>query len=83
MAPADAVQAVSESEAPAAGLAPDVDAILAKALHKVGTRRYRSAEELAKDIRRYLGGYAVLAAPDSSVYRLRRFVGPSQVSHRS
>ena len=79
MAPADAVHAVSEREAPAAGIAADVDAILAKALHKDGTRRYRSAEELAKDIRRYLGGYAVQAAPDSSVYLLRRFVGRNKL----
>ncbi len=52
----------------------DVERIVAKAMHKEAARRYGSAQELADDIRRYLEGRPVLAHPDSTAYRVGKFV---------
>ncbi|MHC4140452.1 MAG: tetratricopeptide repeat protein, partial [Planctomycetota bacterium] len=52
----------------------DLDWIIMRCLEKDRTRRYETANGLAMDIRRYLGGEAVLAAPPSAAYRLRKFV---------
>jgi tetratricopeptide (TPR) repeat protein len=61
-------------------LADDVNAILKKALHVDPQRRYRSVEEFAADINRFLEGRAVLAAPDSWRYRARKFLRRNWVS---
>jgi tetratricopeptide (TPR) repeat protein/tRNA A-37 threonylcarbamoyl transferase component Bud32 len=45
-----------------------------KAMRKDRTRRYRSASELADDIRNYLNGVPLIAGPESTAYRLRKFV---------
>ena len=45
-----------------------------KAMRKDRTRRYRSASELADDIQNYLSGAPLIAAPESTVYRARKFV---------
>jgi len=45
-----------------------------KAMRKERTRRYRSASELADDIGNYLQGAALIAGPESTAYRLRKFV---------
>lgn len=42
------------------------------ALRKDRSRRYSSPIEMAQDIRRYLSGSALLAGPDSEVYRARK-----------
>ncbi len=55
-------------------LAGDLDTIVLKALKKVPAERYPTAQALAEDIRRYLSGHAVLARPDSTLYRTRKFV---------
>jgi len=52
----------------------ELDWIVMKALEKDRSRRYETANGLAMDIRRYLSGEAVVAAPPSAVYRLRKFV---------
>ena len=52
----------------------ELDWIVMKALEKDRSRRYETANGLAMDIRRYLAGEAVLAAPPSAVYRFRKFV---------
>ena len=44
-----------------------------KALEKDRTRRYETANGLARDIERYLEGAAVEAGPPSARYRLSRF----------
>ena len=52
----------------------DVDTIAMKALSKAPERRYRTAGELADDIRRYLAGFPVLARADTFAYRTGKFV---------
>jgi serine/threonine protein kinase len=64
----------SERRQRRAQLTPDVERIVAKAMHKESARRYGSAQELADDIQRYLAGQPVLAHPDSAGYRMRKFL---------
>ncbi|HUN81086.1 MAG TPA: serine/threonine-protein kinase [Phycisphaerae bacterium] len=52
----------------------DLDWIVMKCLEKDRTRRYETANGLAADIQRYLGGEAVVAAPPNRIYRMRKFV---------
>jgi len=52
----------------------ELDWIVMKALEKDRQRRYETANGLAMDIRRYLAGEAVVAAPPSAAYRFRKFV---------
>jgi serine/threonine protein kinase len=52
----------------------ELDWIVMKAMEKDRQRRYESASGLGDDVRRYLDGDAVLAAPPSAGYRARKFV---------
>ena len=52
----------------------DLDTIVLKALSKQPAQRYATADAFAQDIERYLGGEAVLAQPESTWYRARKFV---------
>jgi len=52
----------------------DLDWIVMKALEKDRGRRYETANGLAMDVQRYLSGEAVVAAPPSAAYRVRKFV---------
>jgi eukaryotic-like serine/threonine-protein kinase len=54
-------------------LAGDIDSILLKALHTDPQQRYRSADEFAADLRRWLEGKPVLAIAPSLAYRGRKF----------
>jgi len=45
-----------------------------KAMRKDPRDRYATAAELAEDVRNYLAGDALIAAPDSWRYRVRKFV---------
>jgi WD40 repeat protein/tRNA A-37 threonylcarbamoyl transferase component Bud32 len=45
-----------------------------KAMRKDRCRRYKSASELADDIRNYLNGNPLIAGPETAVYRVRKFV---------
>ncbi len=71
---AKAVLSDAERKQRRAQLTPDVERIVAKAMHKESARRYGSASELADDIQRYLAGQPVLAHPDSRLYRVGKFV---------
>ncbi|TVQ30947.1 MAG: serine/threonine protein kinase [Wenzhouxiangella sp.] len=52
----------------------DLELVLLKALRPEPERRYPSAAALAADLRRWLDGEAVLAAGDSTRYRLKKFL---------
>ncbi len=52
----------------------DLDVIVMTALRKEPARRYRSAEQLGEDLRRYLDRLPVLARPDTVGYRCSKFV---------
>ncbi len=52
----------------------DLEWIPLKAMRKDRTERYRSAADLADDVRRYLKGEALEAGPEAASYRLRKFV---------
>ncbi len=52
----------------------DLDWIVMKALEKDRHRRYETANGLAMDIRQYLNGEAVLAAPPSTAYRFKKLI---------
>jgi tetratricopeptide (TPR) repeat protein len=52
----------------------ELDWIVMKAIEKDRARRYETASALAADVRRYLDGEPVLAAPPGVSYRLRKFV---------
>lgn len=52
----------------------EVETIVLKALSKVKDRRYQSAENLARDVERYLTGRAIEAKRDSGWYVLRKTV---------
>jgi len=45
-----------------------------KAMRKDRCRRYRSASELADDVRNYLNGLPLIAGPETAIYRVRKFV---------
>jgi eukaryotic-like serine/threonine-protein kinase len=75
----DSLSSVSRLRRTASGqlhrlLRGELDTIVMMLLHKEPDRRYNSAEQLAADIKRYLGGKPVSAYPDSWIYRTRKFV---------
>jgi len=51
----------------------DLDWIVMKSLEKDRSRRYATANGLARDIERYLSGEPVEAGPPGAAYRLRKF----------
>jgi WD40 repeat protein/tetratricopeptide (TPR) repeat protein len=51
----------------------ELDWIVMKALEKDRTRRYETANGLARDVQRYLADEPVEACPPSAAYRLRKF----------
>ncbi|MFN0135186.1 MAG: protein kinase domain-containing protein [Phycisphaerae bacterium] len=58
----------------------DVDTIVLKCLSKERERRYQSAGELARDVRRYLAGEPIEARRDSALYVLRRSIQQHRVA---
>ncbi len=51
----------------------DLDWIALKALEKDRSRRYATANALARDVQRYLSDEPVEAGPPTAIYRLRKF----------
>ena len=52
----------------------ELDWIVMKALEKDRARRYETANGLAMDVRRYLAGEPVVAAPPSATYQLQKML---------
>ena len=52
----------------------DLDSIVMKTLEKERDRRYRTAAELADDLKRYIHDEAVTARPPSIAYRVKKYV---------
>jgi eukaryotic-like serine/threonine-protein kinase len=57
----------------------DLDWIVMKTLEKDRTRRYETANGLARDLQRYLTNEPVVARPPSAAYRVRKFVRRNKV----
>jgi eukaryotic-like serine/threonine-protein kinase len=53
----------------------DLDLVVLTALHKDPKRRYQSPAALAEDLRRFREGRPILARPDTTGYRARKFIG--------
>jgi non-specific serine/threonine protein kinase/serine/threonine-protein kinase len=58
----------------------DLDLIVLKALRKEPERRYPTVEQFSDDLKRYLDGQPVLAAPDSRRYRTTKLLRRHQVA---
>ena len=58
----------------------EIEWVPMKAMRKDRGERYRSAMELADDVRNYLDGRALLAGPPSVAYRARKFVRRHRVA---
>jgi serine/threonine protein kinase/tetratricopeptide (TPR) repeat protein len=63
-----------ETERSTKALRGELDWIVMKCLEKERTRRYQTADGLARDIERYLSDQPVEACPPRTSYRLRKFV---------
>jgi non-specific serine/threonine protein kinase/serine/threonine-protein kinase len=57
----------------------ELDWIVMKCLEKDRARRYETANGLASDVRHFLSGEPVVAAPPSRLYRVRKFVRRNRV----
>jgi serine/threonine-protein kinase len=64
----------------AAALRGDLDNVVAKALKKLPSERYPSAEAMADDLRRHLEHRPVRARADSLSYRSRKFVARNRIA---
>lgn len=60
-------------------LAGDLDTIVLKAIKKDPAERYETADELMRELQRYLAGVPVHARPDSLAYRCAKFVARNRV----
>jgi eukaryotic-like serine/threonine-protein kinase len=77
--PAESVRWICEQEPRTPSVAnralgPDEDNILEMAMRKEADGRYRSVDQFAADIRRYLNNEPVLARPATAGYRLQKYV---------
>lgn len=63
-----------DERAAPAGLAPDLDAIIARALHVDTDHRYSTAQELRADLQRWLRDEPVMAFAGGPSYRLGKFL---------
>lgn len=53
----------------------DLDIIIGKATRRAPAERYASAGELSADVQRYLQGQPIVAHPESTIYRVRKYAG--------
>ena len=67
-------------DALAAELRSELEWVPLKALRKERDRRYATPLALAEDIQNYLAGLPLVAAPESRLYRLRKWTGRNRVA---
>jgi tetratricopeptide (TPR) repeat protein len=77
--PAESVRCICEEEPPKPSslnreIGTDEDNILRMAMRKEPQKRYRSVDQLAADLSRYLNSEPVLARPATAAYRLQKYV---------
>jgi eukaryotic-like serine/threonine-protein kinase len=75
--PSPSVRAAARSTTPvrlSRALAGDLDFLIGKATRAEPEARYASALQLATDVQRYLRGLPLLAHPDNTGYRARKFL---------
>lgn len=60
-------------------LSGDLDTIVRTALNRDPARRYASVEGLTRDIERHLAGLPIAARPDSTTYRMGKFVARHRI----
>jgi non-specific serine/threonine protein kinase/serine/threonine-protein kinase len=80
LSPTALVETITSHEPAAPALGRDLDAIVLKAIAKDASARYRSADDLAADLGRYLAGEPVLARKSSRRYRAGKFVRRHKLS---
>jgi len=66
--------AVARGDGNLKSLKGDLDNIVLKAMRKEPQRRYASVEQFSEDIRRHLANLPVIARPDTTSYRMAKFV---------
>ncbi len=78
---------LQEDPAPVRKLNPrvhaDVETICLKTLQKEKERRYASAGDLARDLRRFLDGEPILARPNSALYRSLKLIRRNRLAFAS
>jgi serine/threonine-protein kinase len=72
--------ATAQSPVPPRRLRGELDLIVSRCLCTDPAQRYASAEALAEDLRRHLGGWPLLARRNSMRYRIRKFIGRHRVA---
>jgi eukaryotic-like serine/threonine-protein kinase len=70
----------SDAQRTARRIRGDLDTVVLKALKKDPRQRYATAQAFADDLKRYLAFQPIAAKPDSTVYRLGRFVRRHRVA---
>ena len=58
----------------------DLDTIVLKALKKLPSERYATADAIAQDLQHFLRGEPVEARPDGAIYRLGKFAARNKVT---
>ncbi|MBK8467521.1 MAG: serine/threonine protein kinase [Chloracidobacterium sp.] len=58
----------------------DIDNVILKALNKEPEERYRTVEQFAEDIWRYIDGVPVAARPATLAYRFKKFYGRNRIT---
>jgi len=72
--------AATRKAVPATRLRGDAAIVIARATDADPQRRYATVEALCADVRAWRSGHPIAARPDSTTYRLRRFVGRHRVA---
>ncbi|MCC6316072.1 MAG: serine/threonine protein kinase [Gemmatimonadaceae bacterium] len=78
--PTGAVARALSVEGLARRLRDDLETIVLAALRTEGSRRYRTVEQLADDVRRHLAGHPISARPDTWRYRTGKFLRRNTVA---